>query len=242
MEESYVIKNVINKQLLNECIDFCKEILQYPENITDDPKWYKKGLLHEYAFVQEKLDPLIREYLHIKDAKLIGDTAFLLTFPPHDIHVDNKTNKFPKTRPYKTVVVPVYVEGDIIPKFYTANQYFFGEATTRFRHGSKERDEAKLDLEQRRKDGIHFVYDYDNILVGLEDTQVITREWYDKNIDAGEAVKFENFDRLSIEKEHDWKPGDIIIFDSHRLHFAQNLRKINCKYKIGISLNYALDD
>lgn len=243
MEPSYSVNNALDNNLLNKCLEFCKDTLQYPDDISTDPKWYKKGSIHKLPFIKDTLDPLIRNYLKNKDAKLIGDTAFLLTFPPHDVHIDNKTDRYNNIKAYKTVVIPLYIEGTTIPKFYTANQYFFGDATTRFRKGSKDKDSLMPNLLQQSKDGIKFVYDYEQAgIIGLEKNQVLTKEWYDANIDAGEVIKYEHFHKLSIEKEHNWQPGNIIIFDSNRLHFSQNLRKINCKYKIGISLNYALDN
>lgn len=240
MEPSIAYEDVIDKSLLSKCFDFCKEVLQYDEDNLR--LWYKASFIHKHDFVKDILDPFIRQYLPIKDAKLIGDTAFMLKFPPHDVHVDNETDKYPNTKPYKTVVIPVHIEGDTIPKFFTANQYFFSDRTTRFRRGSKQRDLGIPGLVEQMNDGIFFCYDYEKAGVQfLENSPVLSKEWYDDNIDAGDAIKYENFHGLSIEKEHNWKPGNMIMFDSNRLHFSQNLAKINCQYKIGISLNYALD-
>jgi hypothetical protein len=140
---------------------------------------------------------------------------------------------------YKSMVIPIEVTADEYPILYTANQYFYGP-TTRFRYGSEQFDLYDKECQRQKTCGIQFSYNYKQDGMKYVADKVLTKEWYDANIDAEKYTPYSNFQGLSIEKENLWKPGNIIVFDSARIHFGSNIAKKGAKFKIGISLNYGI--
>jgi predicted phosphatase len=119
---------------------------------------------------------------------------------------------------------------------YTADQYYYGP-TTRFRAGCEELDKNE-EVERQKQNGVNFSYNYaEDGVKYLSNT--ISKEWYDAHIDEPVYVPYSSFEGISIEKANEWKPGNVIIFDNARIHFAQKIKTVGATYKLGISLNYA---
>lgn len=244
-EPSVSYSNVFNDEQLAELKNVALDFLQVKqENFPLHRNfWLRKGGIHQVEYIKNFSNTFLKKYLPKQDVELIGDTAFVLNYPPHDIHIDCRDFRADPAHKgivaYKSVVIPVEITANEYPTFYTSNQYFYGP-TTRFRAGSEEKDATDPEV-QRQKDGkILFSYDYTNDGMKYCTDTILPKEWYDEKIDAPDYTPYSNFKGISIEKEHAWKPGDLIVFDSARLHFAQNIKKCGAKFKIGISLNYGI--
>ena len=235
-EKSKVYKDYLNYSQLSNLTSFAKSYVNAPNILPDGIFWFRRGNIHKQTEIQtfskKYIEPLLNER-----AILIGDTAFLINYPPHDIHIDCP-NLFEGIRGYKSVVIPLEIDTDNFPILYTAEQYFYGP-TTRFRNGSEILDD-NLENQRQRENGVNFCYDYVGDGVKYLSDNNLSQEWYVANIDQPEFVPYSNFAGISIEAEHEWKPGNIIIFDNARIHFAQTIEKVGATYKLGISLNYGI--
>jgi len=244
-EPTVSYENVFNQEQLQElkkvALNFLeKDTSEFP---TERAFWFRKGGIHRLEYIQDLAETYLKKFLPRDDVVLIGDTAFAINFPPHDIHIDCRDFRADINHKgiisYKSLVIPIEVGGPEVPTFYTANQYFYGPST-RLRAGSEETDANDKESQRQKEAGIQFIYDYQQAGVKYLSNIMLTKEWYDANIDAPTFTPHSNFKGISIEKEHAWKPGNILVFDSARIHFAQNILKRNAKYKIGISLNFGL--
>jgi len=241
---SVSLENVIPSDVLLECKDFVKNFLDLPDELPKDRIfWYRDGMVHRQKFVQDFSKKYIEPYLNENEI-LIGDTAFCINHPPHDVHVDNRDFRADEEKAgvigTRSVVVPIEIDTDNFPKLYTANQYFYGPST-RMRNGCNSIDTLDREVARQKSCGVYFLYDYEKYGVKyLEKENVITEKWWNEHISEPYFVPYSTFDRLSIEAEHDWKPGNIIVFDSCRIHWAENLLKKEASFKIGLSLNYGI--
>lgn len=238
MDNTLVIKNAVSAEVLTQAKDFCLDFLNIPNELPADKNlWYRKGSVHKSDFIKQVLAPIADQYINNPNAVLAGDTAFLIRHPPHDIHIDCLADD--NHMSYKSVIFPIFYDGNTTPKFFTAEQFYNSPKTVRFRKGSEEWDSKNPNVSRQMKEGIIFKYDYSDV-INIKDSFVLTPEWYKFNIDSNDFVPYDNFFGVSIEKEISWDPGSIIIFNSNRLHFSQNLQTINSDHKIGITLNYIL--
>jgi hypothetical protein len=237
-------ENVIPKNILQECKEFAQDYLKFPDELpTHRLFWYREGMVHRTEFIKEFSKKYIEPYINENEI-LIGDTAFCINHPPHDVHIDNRDFRADAEKEgiigTRSVVVPVEIDTEDFPKLYTANQYFYGPST-RLRNGCENIDALDTEVERQKSCGVYFLYDYEKYGVKyLEKENVLTEEWWHNHISEPFFVPYSTFDRLSIEAEHDWKPGNLIVFDSCRIHWAENLLKKNATFKIGLSLNYGI--
>jgi hypothetical protein len=244
-EPSVTHEHVFDTSALADLKKVALDFLEIKElNVPDDKSfWCRKGGIHKNKYIQNLSETYLKKFLPRQDVELIGDTAFIINFPPHDIHIDCKdfrTNEKHKgIIGYKSLVIPIEISCDVYPTFYTANQYFYGPST-RFRAGSEFVDLHSPESNRQKAAGIQFSYNYKQDGMKYISETNLSKEWYDANIDAQLHNPYSNFRGISIEKEHQWKPGNIIVFDSSRIHFAQNILKCGAKFKIGISLNYGI--
>lgn len=242
---SVAYENVFDYSQLKELKKVALDFLDCTESNIPQHKlfWLRKGGIHKVDYIKELAESYLKQYLPRDDVFLVGDTAFCINFPPHDIHIDCRDFRADSSHKglisYKSLVIPIEVAGPEIPTFYTANQYFYGPST-RLRAGSEQQDSVDPECIRQKSVGIQFIYDYQQAGVKYLSDTMLSKEWYDTNIDAPAFTPYCNFQGISIEKEHEWKPGNILVFDSARIHFAQNILKRNAKYKIGISLNFGV--
>ena len=206
--------------------------------------WFRRGGIEDNEYIKDFSESYLKKFLPREDTILIGDTAFVLNYPPHDIHIDCRDFRMGEGHKkgiiaYKSMVIPIEVTADEYPILYTANQYFYG-STTRFRYGSDQIDSIDKESQRQKAGGIQFSYNYKQDGMKYVSDNLLSREWYNANIDAQEYTPYSNFQGISIEKENLWKPGNIIVFDSARIHFGSNIAKKGAKFKIGISLNYGI--
>lgn len=234
-EETIVYTDYLGMLIREKLINIAKKHIDAPDYIPNNIFWYRKGNIHHLEEIQKFsahfIEPLLDE-----DCFLIGDTAFMLNYPPHDIHIDCP-NLHDGIKGYKSVVIPLEIDTDNYPMLYTADQYYYGP-TTRFRKGCEVLDDTPSNKKQQ-ENGVHFCYDYNQ--AGVKYLQnSISKTWYDDHIDEPQYVPYSTFEGFSIEKSNEWKPGNVIIFDNARIHFAEKIQKVGATYKIGISLNYGV--
>jgi hypothetical protein len=245
-EESVCYEDALDNTILNDIKEFCIDYLGITTfdvfRDTQRAIWFRKGSVDKTEFVQTLNREVLQPITGIDDL-LIGDTAFCINYPPHDLHIDCRdfrtdTKNKSGIIGTKSVVVPVEINTTDYPKFYTSNQYFYGP-TTRLRNGCEQLDSTDPIIADQKNSGIYFSYDYKNDgVLNLDYDNPLSYEWWEENIDAPSWVPYSTFDGISIEKEHTWKPGNIIVFDNARVHWGGNLLKRGATYKMGLSLNY----
>ena len=244
-EKSYSKENYIPNDVLKELIIFCSNFLDLPPNANKKTKWfwYRRGCLERETKIQEFSKKYIEPLLPRQDIKLIGDTAFYINVPPHDVHVDARDFRADEEKKgmigYKSVVVPLEIDTEDYPYLFTSDQYFYGPST-RMRNGCKTLDEKDPENKRQKECGVYFSYDYKADGVKYISNTELSHNWWEKYIDE-KLVPYSTFQGISIEQAHDWKPGNVIVFDSSRIHFAENLKKRGATYKFGISLNYGIE-
>ena len=237
---SQSIVDIIPDSVLVELKEFCKSYLNLPDQLpTHECFWFREGLVHHQKLIQDFSKQYVEPLLSEREV-LIGDTAFCINYPPHDVHIDNRDFRADLDKQgsigTRSVVVPIEIDTVDYPKLYTANQYFYGPST-RMRNGCESIDNGDKEIERQKSCGVYFCYDYEkNGVKYLEANNTISEQWWTEHVDEP-SIPYSTSNRLSIEAEHDWKPGNLIVFDSSRIHWAENLTKKNATYKIGISLN-----
>lgn len=241
--KSYSVEDHIPADVLQELKNFAYEYLDIPAVLPETLFWYRKGSVHRQSIIQDFSKKYVEPFLNSSEI-LIGDTAFCINYPPHDVHIDNRDFRADKNKEglvgTRSVVVPIEIDTTDYPKLYTANQYFYGPST-RMRNGCKDRDNLSEEVKRQKRCGVYFAYDYKTDGVKyLEKENTISYDWWKEHIDEPRFVPYSTFENLSIEKEHSWKPGNLIIFDSCRIHWAEKLTKKSATYKLGISLNYGI--
>jgi hypothetical protein len=244
-EPTVSFENALSTNQLHDLKEVALEFLEVSEKEFPQRNfWIRRGGIENNEYIKNFSESYLKKLLPREDTILIGDTAFVINYPPHDIHIDCRDFRMGEDHKkgiiaYKSMVIPIEVTADEYPILYTANQYFYGP-TTRFRYGSEQFDLYDKECQRQKTCGIQFSYNYKQDGMKYVAENVLTKEWYDANIDAEKYTPYSNFQGISIEKENVWKPGNIIIFDSARIHFGSNIAKKGAKFKIGISLNYGI--
>lgn len=251
MEPTINFENFFPTEVLENLKQIAKDHIELPDTLPSDGRlfWFRKGSIHRNQYIQKISKEYVEPLLSNKNAELIGDTAFCINHPPHDIHVDSRDfrtnlNSTKKMIGYKTVVIPLEIDTDDYPYLFTTNQYFFGPST-RFRKGYKDLTELSPETARQKQNGVYFSYNYEEDGVKFLSDVQLSKEWYDRYIDydigTPWAVPYCNFEGFSIEKENQWKPNNLIMFDSSRIHFGELISKRNATFKLGISLNYGIE-
>lgn len=145
---------------------------------------------------------------------------FFRTDYPHIIHNDD-TYELPKSV-YRGITIPLELEGSYTEYPYLCffdQMYFHGPS----KFFLKDKDIPTYYNQQ--------VYDYSNV---------------DGIVETGfdDSLYFKYFTHckkqwltgLTLNSIIEWKPGNLIIFDSVRLHCASDFRKLGIKSKLGISI------
>lgn len=145
---------------------------------------------------------------------------FFTTNFPHIIHNDD-TFELP-TGVYKGITIPLKTYGAIkIPKLCFFDQLYFG-GPAKFFNGDKD-----IPTYYNKQ-----VYDY-NEVDGILDSMVIDES---TRITYLTHLKYIWLKGLTFWGTLDWKPGNILIFDSVRLHCASDFRKLGITRKLGLSI------
>jgi hypothetical protein len=144
---------------------------------------------------------------------------FFYTDYPHIIHNDD-TFELPENV-YKAITIPLKLETEKInqyPKLCFFNQFYF-QGPAKFFKG-----EAHVDTYYNKQ-----VYDYAEVEYKVEKSFPPLRNLLGH-------LKPQWLEGLSLHSTLDWIPGNIIIFDSLRLHCASDFRKLGIKSKTAISI------
>lgn len=144
---------------------------------------------------------------------------------PHIIHNDD-TWAFPKT--YKAITIPLelYGNGAGYPGLCIFDQYYL-EGPSKFFNGEHD---MKLNYNKG-------VYEYSEVHNKSE-----------SSIDSATQrtilshIKPQWLEGLSINKVLEWKPGNVMIFDSTKLHCATDFRRLGYTGKLGLSIFTKIND
>jgi len=166
--------------------------------------------------VVKKLLSTIKD--HIGEFEITAGFFFYTDYP-HIIHNDD-TFELPENV-YKAITIPLKLEAEKItqyPKLCFFDQYYF-HGPAKFFKGDRH-----IDTYYNKQ-----VYDYTNI-DGLTDKKFIDKERLFPHL------KSKWLEGLSLQSTLDWVPGNIMIFDSLRLHCASDFRKLGIRTKTAISI------
>lgn len=149
---------------------------------------------------------------------------FFYTETPHIIHNDD-TYELPRV--FKGITIPLeYVGGTRYPYLCFFHQYYL-EGPAKFFKGG-------VDFPEHYNKHINNYTDVRNL-----SDRPIPKVVYDLYIDH---LNPEWLEGLSFDRAMPWKPGNVIVFDSVRLHCASNFLKQGIKSKLGISIFTKLND
>lgn len=215
LEPTHVYENVISDELLNKLIEAYEtgEKNHKPTGpITVDYFPYKE----EHTEWWIALDNILNEYI---GEHLTFATNFFDVTQPHIIHNDDSVAK--KPRLHKTVVVPLKISKPT--KFAVFDQCYL-DGPIKIRHGSKN-DESKPKY-------------YNENLTDNSLLEFYTNSDFDKQVWADNFTHqpYIRYHGLSIESIVTWKPGDIIVFDTARLHCAADFKTQGIERKLGYSV------
>lgn len=138
---------------------------------------------------------------------------------PHIIHNDD-TWSFPKT--YKGITVPLqlYGNGTGYPGLCIFDQYYLDGPAKFFL------DEPEMELNYNKG-----VYEYSAVCAKTEEP--FNERVYQKYLTH---LKRRWLHGLSASQIVEWKPGNIMIFDSTKLHCATDFRTLGYNGKLGLSI------
>lgn len=153
----------------------------------------------------------------------IASAFFFKTNYPHILHNDD-TFELP-VNVYKAITIPLklYSESTSIvnhPKLCFFNQFYF-HGPSKFFNG-----DSGISTYYNKQ-----IYNYSDV-DGLVDYE-FDISWYEKYFTH---LKLKWLKGLSFHSSLDWIPGNILIFDSVRLHCSSDFRKLGIKEKLGISI------
>jgi hypothetical protein len=211
----YAVKNFISNNEIQQLVEFFNK---------SNNKIQKETGPISLDLTQEDLkqEPFLSIINNLKT--ILGDfevfsALFFYTERPHIIHNDDSFS-FPRC--YKGINIPLEFTGDTvsIPCLCFFDQYYL-EGPAKFFNGSS------------NIKGFYnsHVYEYSQVQ-GLTDTQF--SEFFRQEFLG--HIKPEWLKGLSVNTVLPWKPGDISIFDTVRLHCASNFRLQGITSKLALSI------
>ena len=219
LEPTKVYENVVPDDLMSDLL----------EAWESGPKNYKNTgpVTYDYFPNKEehtdwwtKADKFVTEF--------IGDhwtfaTNFYKVDQPHILHNDDSVRWIPDL--YKTVVIPLEIEKQA--NFAVFDQCYL-DGPVKLRHGGKPK--------HKNHDKPQVYYNQDLLdnseLIGYTG-QMFDELLYNKYFTH---LPIQRFTGLTVEQIVDWKPGDIIVFDTARIHCAANFLANGIKTKLGYSI------
>ena len=141
---------------------------------------------------------------------------FFKTNYPHIIHNDD-TFELPDSV-YKAITIPLYVEGQGVPKLCFFDQHYF--------HGPAKFFNGSMNVPTYYNSQL---YDYSNVDGTVSESFVDTNRYFTH-------LNPRWLQGLSLHSAIDWIPTQAIIFDSVRLHCASDFRQLGIKSKLGLSI------
>lgn len=215
LEPTLVHENAITEDLLNKLISAYE---------TGEKNHKPTGPVTVDYYPNEKdewwteLNSLLTTYI---GEHLIFATNFFDVTKPHIIHNDDSLAK--KPRLYKTVVIPLRIKK---PTNFVVFDQCYLDGPIKGRHGAKQ----ELDATKAKY--------YNQNLFDNSQLEYYTNNMFDEVIWNKYLTHqpIERFWGLSVEKIVPWKPGNIIIFDTARLHCATDFVTQGIDRKLGYSV------
>jgi hypothetical protein len=161
--------------------------------------------------IVESLKPVIGDF-KVRSAQIFDVSK------PHVLHNDDDVD-YPDT--YKAITIPLYIQGEGIPKLVFFDQYYY--------HGP-----VKL-FNGRKEDPK--VY-YNKPLTNYTNVDNLSENDISQNLKSEllSHLKDEWLKGLSIQSYFPWTIGSGIIFDSLQIHCASNFLDQGVTKKIGLSI------
>ncbi len=222
-DKPYSIENCVSKEDIEELIDVW-ENSDNKEHKNTGPITSKIKNFNNPALSR------IRDLIYFGDHA--GDIEIWYAFffhvdKPHIIHIDDSIDTLPKI--FKAFTIPLRIEGgDEEPYLMFFDQFYLDGPSKFFNGDSQETKGHHEDLQFSKLPRSMCVYEYSNV-IGT------TQKPFETNLPL-DHIKDEWLKGLSYNSAHKWKPGNIIVFDSCRLHCASDFRKVGISSKLGISV------
>ena len=226
VDEPYSIENFIDQKDVNELIDIWENsdnkehkntgVITY--SITD----FSSPVLHK---IRDKI------YFDLYPNIEIWGAFFFYVNKPHIIHIDDSSiYTLPKI--FKAFTIPLRIEGeDEEPHLMFFDQFYLDGSSKFFNGDSHETKGHHEALQFSKLPRSKCVYEYSNVI--NKSTKPFDLDIKEKYLDH---IKDRWLDELSFNSAHKWKPGNVIVFDSCRLHCGSDFRKLGVTDKLGISI------
>lgn len=150
----------------------------------------------------------------------VGVTAafFFYTDTPHIIHNDD-TYELPKV--YKGITIPLEYQGGTTHPYLCFFHQYYLEGPAKFFKG-----------------GINFPEFYNKNISDYKDVQGLSNQGIPDFVKLKylSHLKPEWVEGLTFDRALPWVPGNVLVFDSVRLHCASNFKQQGIKSKLGISI------
>jgi len=225
-EKDQIVKNYSDPYVLEEYI----ESVRINELIKDFKKSTNK-IFKNTGPTTLNFDINDKKYSWLKDKiiKILGNVEFTASFffytdRPHVIHNDD-TYELPKV--YKGITIPLeYLGGSQHPYLCFFHQYYL-EGPAKFFNG-----------------GVNFPEFYNKNITDYKDVQGLSEEGITETIRLRylSHLRSEWLEGLTFDRVLPWVPGNMLVFDSTRLHCASNFLQQGIKSKLGISVFTKLSD
>ena len=167
-----------------------------------------------------RLDEFITEFIGEHSA---FSTNFYEVRQPHVLHNDDSVLLAPNL--YKTVVIPLEVSK---PTQFAVFDQTYLDGPVKLRHGGK--------FQGKTHDKPKTYYNQDllsnTVLGGYTDCPFDHQTWQDNF----SHMPYDRFHGLTMESLNVWQPGDLIVFDTARIHCGANFLAQGIDYKIGFSI------
>lgn len=229
--ESFFVENVLSKIEIQEILDIFSNNHEYHISIVKNNKsWIRLPLMPEAQLpyrsnIRVFVNRIVKKIFDIDLSNDVhfGDNIFK-TSGVYGPHVDNEMYKDKKI--WKQILVPLYVDSGYT-KFFTFNELWSkGRASFRYNQAKPEYLVNNVITEKYTSNSQFIKINKDTVDI----------EWYKNNINLPDKLPFEIFTDLSLEKEFNYIPGNVIVFDSRRIHCGHNLNLSGASYKIGMSI------
>lgn len=209
-------ENVLSLEIIDELLDFFNSNTHLYKDTMGMTK-----ITHPWKYVEPIVGDLLCKFLPIE--KNLGDNFYKHDFP-YFTHIDSNHN------PYSyNVLIPLFIENNADQKFVIFDQYCTDYAGATWL-GDIWKPEGDFESNKKRD----FPYK-DPSVIGCTDKPIDENLYEILKYDYRNEEMFYGLSGIA----YDYKPGNILIFPSNRLHCTG---RMICKYKIGLSLRFEILD
>lgn len=212
-----LVKNAFSQDLLIDIYNYYNNHF-HEAHITNS--MYKIENPWNLDIVQKKIKPILAKYFDT-NLKNLGDNIYKHS-DPYFPHCDTS-----QTYPCFNVLIPIKVENDLEQKFCIFDQYIndFSSGVTWVGKWFS----VMQEFERNKKR--EFIYN--DLIVENSTNTDIDNDFYIQNLEhkARDKSLFKGCSGVAL----DFKPGNLIIFDSKHIHCTGKMR---CNWKMGLSLRF----